>query len=169
VKLGGLDENRAALSQVQHLIIAACGTSYHAALYGAALLRWLSALDTVQVFDAAELVRYAAVAERQRNTSQTVSVAFSMPVLFTKLTFLSPPSSPCSLPQPDGLLSEVFPRRHGGFACISQSGETRDVLRALELAQEMHVPCFSVVNVVGSQIARLTKCGVYLNAGREVP
>ena len=30
------------------------------------------------------------------------------------------------------------------------------------------IPCFSVVNAVGSLIARTTKCGVYLNAGRYV-
>jgi glucosamine--fructose-6-phosphate aminotransferase (isomerizing) len=35
------------------------------------------------------------------------------------------------------------------------------------MAQEHNVPTFSVVNAVGSLIARTTKCGVYLNAGRE--
>jgi hypothetical protein len=36
------------------------------------------------------------------------------------------------------------------------------------LAANLSIPCFSVVNGVGSQLARLTNCGVYLNAGREV-
>ena len=40
--------------------------------------------------------------------------------------------------------------------------------RALAIAQEHGLPCFSVINAVGSLIARTTKCGVYLNAGREV-
>jgi glucosamine--fructose-6-phosphate aminotransferase (isomerizing) len=42
------------------------------------------------------------------------------------------------------------------------------VCRALAVAQENQLPCFSVINSVGSLIARTTKCGVYLNAGREV-
>ncbi len=36
-----------------------------------------------------------------------------------------------------------------------------------ELCQGVGVPSLSVVNVVGSLIARTTKCGVYTNAGRE--
>eukprot|EP01104_Vermistella_antarctica_P021165 TRINITY_DN9383_c0_g1_i1.p1 TRINITY_DN9383_c0_g1~~TRINITY_DN9383_c0_g1_i1.p1 ORF type:complete len:656 (+),score=134.63 TRINITY_DN9383_c0_g1_i1:154-2121(+) len=55
----------------------------------------------------------------------------------------------------------------GGFCAISQSGETKDVCRALELAISNNLTCFSVVNAVRSLIARTTSCGVYLNAGRE--
>jgi len=55
----------------------------------------------------------------------------------------------------------------GGLLVISQSGETKDVHRALELAQNHGLPCMSIVNAVGSLIARSTKCGVYLNAGVE--
>lgn len=50
---------------------------------------------------------------------------------------------------------------------VSQSGETRDVLRAVKMALENNVIVFSAVNAVGSQIATLTNCGVYINAGRE--
>jgi len=50
---------------------------------------------------------------------------------------------------------------------VSQSGETKDVHRTLEIASGLGIPQFSVVNTVGSLIARTTKCGVYLNAGRE--
>ena len=46
-------------------------------------------------------------------------------------------------------------------------GETKDVHRAVKLGEEKGVPCISVVNVVGSLIARATGLGVYLNAGRE--
>jgi glucosamine--fructose-6-phosphate aminotransferase (isomerizing) len=49
---------------------------------------------------------------------------------------------------------------------VSQSGETKDVHRALEVAQTEGTPIFSVVNTVGSLIARTTRCGVYLMAGR---
>merc|ERR1711988_516626 len=60
-----------------------------------------------------------------------------------------------------------LPRHHGGMLAVSQSGETKDVQRALRVAQQAGVPTLSAVHGVGSQIARLTKLGVYLNAGRE--
>eukprot|EP00727_Mastigamoeba_balamuthi_P000643 m51a1_g10576 putative glutamine-fructose-6-phosphate transaminase (516) ;mRNA; f:100-2332 len=62
---------------------------------------------------------------------------------------------------------DTLPKIASGLALISQSGETKDVHRAALLAKELNVPCFSVVNVVGSLIARTTGCGLYLNAGRE--
>jgi len=57
----------------------------------------------------------------------------------------------------------------GDVAClvISQSGETKDVHRAVQIAKEKGLICLSVVNSVGSLIARTTSCGVYINAGRE--
>jgi len=54
-----------------------------------------------------------------------------------------------------------------GLLALSQSGETKDVMRCLEIIPQ-DVPTFSVVNRVESQIARTTGCGVYLNSGREV-
>ncbi|POM79369.1 Glucosamine-fructose-6-phosphate aminotransferase, partial [Phytophthora palmivora] len=65
--------------------------------------------------------------------------------------------------------SDRFSKKDGGLLVVSQSGETKDVHRALKTAEELQfeVPTFSVVNSVGSLIARTTKCGVYLNAGRE--
>lgn len=62
--------------------------------------------------------------------------------------------------------SEI-PKHNGGLLAISQSGETKDVHRAVKLGMETGVPCLSVVNAVGSLIARTTGIGVYLNAGRE--
>jgi len=50
---------------------------------------------------------------------------------------------------------------------ISQSGETKDTHRALELAKTKGLIVLSVVNNVGSLIARSATCGVYINAGRE--
>lgn len=119
VKLGGLDIKKDTLLSIKHLVIAACGTSYHAALYGARLMRELKSFDTIQVIDAAELSR------------------------------------------------ENFPPENAGLLVISQSGETKDVHRAVTNAQKENIPCFSVINAVGSLIARSTKCGIYLNAGRE--
>jgi glutamine---fructose-6-phosphate transaminase (isomerizing) len=65
--------------------------------------------------------------------------------------------------------SDRLPRKDGGLLVVSQSGETLDVTRVLKTVEELSVdvPTFSVVNSVGSLIARTTKCGVYLNAGRE--
>jgi len=54
-----------------------------------------------------------------------------------------------------------------GVLALSQSGETQDVIRCLNLLPD-DIPMFSVINKVDSQIARMTNCGVYLNAGREV-
>lgn len=54
-----------------------------------------------------------------------------------------------------------------GLIVVSQSGETKDVHRVVVTAREKNVTCMSVVNAVGSLIARTTNLGVYLNAGRE--
>lgn len=57
-----------------------------------------------------------------------------------------------------------------GVLVLSQSGETRDIVRCLEIIRENRpdIIVFSIVNVVESLIAREADCGVYLNAGREV-
>eukprot|EP01127_Copromyxa_protea_P000659 TRINITY_DN10565_c0_g1_i1.p1 TRINITY_DN10565_c0_g1~~TRINITY_DN10565_c0_g1_i1.p1 ORF type:complete len:655 (-),score=136.66 TRINITY_DN10565_c0_g1_i1:92-2056(-) len=119
-KLGGLSANLDVVSHVEHLVIAACGTSFYSGLLGAHFMKQLESFKTVQVLDAAELEEF-------------------------------------HLPEPT----------RGGLLVISQSGETKDVHRALQLAQAHGLPCISVVNSVGSLIARTTSCGVYLNAGRE--
>ena len=54
-----------------------------------------------------------------------------------------------------------------GLIVVSQSGETKDVARVVNFAMEKGVTVMSVVNSVGSLIARTTKLGVYCNAGRE--
>jgi len=54
-----------------------------------------------------------------------------------------------------------------GVIVVSQSGETKDVQRVVTQAQQMGLTVISVVNAVGSLVARTTKLGVYLNAGRE--
>lgn len=62
---------------------------------------------------------------------------------------------------------ETFPKKGAALLVLSQSGETKDVHRCVVMAQELNVPCFSIINAVGSLLARTTKCGVYLNCGRE--
>lgn len=119
VRLGGLDMHKDVLLRVKHLLLAGCGTSLYASMYGGLMMRSLGAFDTVQAVDASE-------------------------------TF-----------------ADNFPHEDGGLLVVSQSGETKDVHRTLTVARNCGVPQFSVVNAVGSLIARTTRCGVYLYAGRE--
>ena len=60
--------------------------------------------------------------------------------------------------------------RNGKTAVIflSQSGETKDLHRCIDIAKEKDLVKIGVVNVVDSMIARETDCGIYLNAGREL-
>jgi glucosamine--fructose-6-phosphate aminotransferase (isomerizing) len=51
---------------------------------------------------------------------------------------------------------------------ISQSGETKDLHRCIQIIQDNNIISIGVVNVIDSFIARETNCGIYLNAGREV-
>ncbi|KAL7531420.1 hypothetical protein ACHAWF_003762 [Thalassiosira exigua] len=65
-----------------------------------------------------------------------------------------------------------FPRdarkaKESAFLVVSQSGETKDVANVVNAARENDLTVLSVVNAVGSLIARTTKLGVYCNAGRE--
>lgn len=121
VKLGGLEEHRETLLQVDHLLIAACGTSQHAGIFGARLMLMLRSFKTVRVMDAAEVD-----------------------------------------------IHDLPASARGGMLVISQSGETKDVMRTLQMGLDHDLPCMSVVNAVGSTVARTARCGVYLNAGREV-
>ena len=54
------------------------------------------------------------------------------------------------------------------FVLLSQSGETKDLHRCLPLIRAADHSVLSIVNVVGSLLAREADCGIYLNAGREV-
>ncbi len=62
---------------------------------------------------------------------------------------------------------DAFPLQQAGLCVVSQSGETKDTHRTLQLAESLQVPRMSVVNRVGSLIAREAGKGVYLNAGAE--
>lgn len=60
--------------------------------------------------------------------------------------------------------------KNGNTALIllSQSGETKDLHRCIEIGKNNNLFLIGVVNVVDSLIAREVNCGCYLNAGREV-
>ena len=51
---------------------------------------------------------------------------------------------------------------------ISQSGETADTLAALRIAKEMKATTLSIVNAVGSTIAREADMNIYTYAGPEI-
>ena len=55
-----------------------------------------------------------------------------------------------------------------GVILLSQSGETKDLHRCIQIAKHSNLVTIGVVNVIDSLIARECNCGVYLNAGREV-
>ena len=54
------------------------------------------------------------------------------------------------------------------FVLISQSGETKDLHRCIEIARNNNIVTIGIINVVDSLIAREVDCGIYCNAGKEV-
>lgn len=51
---------------------------------------------------------------------------------------------------------------------ISQSGETADLLKSIELAKNKGAFVIGICNVVNSSLSRLTDCGVFCRAGVEI-
>ena len=58
-------------------------------------------------------------------------------------------------------------RSQAAILCVSQSGETMDLLSPFRLAKEMGLQRINVVNKVNSTLARENDCGVFINCGRE--
>lgn len=58
----------------------------------------------------------------------------------------------------------------GKTACIfiSQSGETKDLHRCIEISNEHNIFTIGIINVIDSLIAREVHCGIYCNAGKEI-
>lgn len=54
------------------------------------------------------------------------------------------------------------------FILLSQSGETMDLYRCIQIGKDNDVIMIGIVNVVNSLIAREVDCGCYMYAGREV-
>jgi glucosamine--fructose-6-phosphate aminotransferase (isomerizing) len=53
--LGGLDKNAELMETIHNLLLTGCGTSRHAAEFGAKIMRDLDCFDTVAVMDSAEV------------------------------------------------------------------------------------------------------------------
>lgn len=59
IVLGGLDKRAKELMEIKNLLMVACGTSKHAAEFGAKIMRDLECFDTVGTLDAAEVIGFA--------------------------------------------------------------------------------------------------------------
>jgi glucosamine--fructose-6-phosphate aminotransferase (isomerizing) len=121
VKLGGLENYKNELIEIDHLILLGCGTSYHSGLFSLSIFKSLRTFTTVALYDGADF-----------NEKDIPMSGKSAAVL------------------------------------ISQSGETKDLQRCIQIIQENSIISIGIVNVIDSFIARETNCGIYLNAGREV-
>lgn len=121
VKLGGLNDLKEELLQVENLILLGCGTSYFAGMCGKKYFKDLCKFNSIQVIDGAEFE-----------------------------------------------LNDIPKKGKTALILLSQSGETKDLHRCLEMCKDTDVITVGVVNVVDSLIAREVDCGCYLNASREV-
>ncbi|KAJ3356848.1 glutamine--fructose-6-phosphate transaminase (isomerizing) [Entophlyctis luteolus] len=84
--------------------------------------------------------------------------------LFAELTEL-----PISVELSSSFLDEKLPVfRDDVCIFVSQSGETKDTLLALQYCKDRGALCVGVTNTVGSTISRDTHCGVHINAGPEL-
>ena len=68
----------------------------------------------------------------------------------------------------DFSVEDISPQGNTAVILLSQSGETKDLHRCIEIANHHNIFTIGVVNVVDSLIAREVECGCYLHAGREV-
>ena len=119
-KFGGLNMTAAELRGIDRIVIAASGTSWHAALVGEYLIEELAQIP--------------------------VEVEFAHEFCYRN----------CPLEKNTVLL------------VLSQSGETADTLAALREAKRRGHRALSIINVVGSTIARESDGGIYMHAGPEI-
>lgn len=121
VHIGGLNQNRAILKDIDHLMLLGCGTSLNAAKFALYYFKTLCGFSSVSLKDGAD---------------------FSV--------------------------EDISPFGNTAVILLSQSGETKDLHRCIEIANHHNIFTIGVVNVVDSLIAREVECGCYLHAGREV-
>lgn len=65
-------------------------------------------------------------------------------------------------------LSDIPKIGNTSVILISQSGETKDLHRCIEIVKSQNIITIGIINVVDSLIAREVDCGIYCNAGKEV-
>lgn len=115
-----LEKLKQELDHVEHFILLACGTSYHAAQLGAKFFKEFRTNVTLEVIDGAD---------------------------FEKI--------------------DIPPNTKTVLVLLSQSGETKDLYRALQIGKGVGLKSIGIINVENSLIAREVDCVLYLNAGRE--
>lgn len=103
-----------------HVIILACGTSYHASQIGVSLMRRMKASFSTSVIDGADFEAH-----------------------------------------------DIIQGRKNLIILVSQSGETRDLYRALQIARQHNVETVGIINVKGSLISREVDRCFYTKAGKE--
>lgn len=121
VHLGGLNDNKDTLKEIDHLIMLGCGTSLNAAKFAIHYFKELCGFVSVSWCDGAD---------------------FSV--------------------------NDISNYGSTALILLSQSGETKDLHRCIEIANHHNLFTIGIVNVVDSLIAREVDCGCYLHAGREV-
>ena len=121
VKLGGLDENKVELMEINHLVLLGCGTSYFSGLMAIHFFKELGNFHSVQILDGADFNE-----------------------------------------------NDIPKNGKTALVLISQSGETKDLHRCIQIGKQHDLFLIGLVNVVDSLIAREVHCGCYINAGREV-
>ena len=88
--------------------------------------------------------------------------------LFSKTYFINHFNSVQVINASEFILDDVHYKGKTCIIFLSQSGETRDTYKCLELAKSRNIFTIGVVNVRDSLIAREVDCGCYTNVGREV-
>jgi glucosamine--fructose-6-phosphate aminotransferase (isomerizing) len=63
--------------------------------------------------------------------------------------------------------NDIPKRGKTAFILISQSGETKDLHRCIQIANNNNIITIGIINVVDSLIAREVLCGIYCNSGKE--
>ena len=64
-------------------------------------------------------------------------------------------------------INDIPKRGKTALVLISQSGETKDLMRCIPIGRKKNLILIGICNVVDSYISREVDCGCYLNAGRE--
>ena len=54
-----------------------------------------------------------------------------------------------------------IPKHDAGVICITQSGETADILQAGRLIKNLKIPLIGITNVIGSLVTTLCDFGVF--------
>ena len=142
--LGGLKIIEPFIQNIRHVVLLACGTSLYASQCATHYFRLIPSIETTSVFDGAEFeldMLPKSYSNIPAHTTYNSSITDVASCLPNTLVFL-----------------------------CSQSGETMDLIRCLNILESAKSKCFTIgiVNVVDSQIARNVDCGIYMNAGREV-